>query len=125
MLRFAEELSSSSWSGTFYGNLQGKDVYWIPLRNGDTAIRLTNLGCIITSILTPDREGVRKNIVAGFEEPGDYEQNPYYFGCVVGRTGNRISGGKFPLEGRIVQLSQNDGRNHLHGGLEGFHKKIW
>jgi aldose 1-epimerase len=125
MLRSALELSSTAYSCTLYDNRKGKDVYWITLRNGDTEIRITNLGCIITSILTPDRVGVRKNIVAGFEEPGDYEQNPYYFGCVVGRTINRIGGGQFSLDGRIVQLSQNDGPNHLHGGFEGFDKKVW
>jgi len=124
-LIFTQELSSSSYSGTLYDHLRGKDVYWITLRNGDTVIRITNLGCIITSIHTPDREGVRKNIVAGFEEPGNYEQNPYYFGCVVGRTINRIGGGKFLLNGDMVQLSQNDGVNHLHGGFAGFDKKIW
>jgi len=125
MLSSAQKRSSPSYSCTLYDNLQGKDVYWITLRNGDIVIRITNLGCIITSIHTPDRRGVRKNIVAGFEKPGDYQQNPYYFGCVVGRTINRIGGGKFPLDGRTVQLSQNDGPNHLHGGFEGFDKKIW
>ncbi|MES1159159.1 MAG: aldose epimerase family protein, partial [Bacteroidota bacterium] len=125
MLIFTQELASSSYSGTLYDHFRGKDVYWITLRNGDTVVRITNLGCIITSIHTPDRHGVRKNIVAGFEEPANYKQNPYYFGCVVGRTINRIGGGKFPLNGGTVQLSQNDGSNHLHGGVEGFDKKVW
>ena len=125
MLIFTQELSSSSYSGTLYDHLRGKDIYWITLRNGNTVIRITNLGCIITAIHTPDRQGVRKNIVAGFEEPGDYERNPYYFGCVVGRTINRIGGGKFPLNGDSIQLSQNNGDNHLHGGFEGFDKKVW
>lgn len=125
MLRFSQELSSSFYSSTLYDHVQGKDIYWITLRNGSTVVRITNLGCAITSILTPDREGVHKNIVAGFEEPGDYKNNPYYFGCVVGRTINRIGEGRFPLEGRTIQLSQNHGHNHLHGGFEGFNKKIW
>src|SRR5258708_2095269 len=125
MLDITQEPASSAYSGTLYDQLRGKDVYWITLRNGDTVLRITNLGCIITSIHTPDREGVRKNIVAGFEEPGDYQRNPYYFGCVVGRTINRIGGGKFSLDGHSVQLSLNDGANHLHGGFEGFGRKIW
>lgn len=108
-----------------HDHLRKKDVYWITLKNNDTVIRITNLGCIITSIHTPDRQGVCKNIVAGFAEPGNYERNPYYFGCVIGRTVNRIGGGKFPLDDYTVQLSQNEGRNHLHGGFEGFDKKIW
>ena len=125
MLIFKQELASPSYSGALYDHLRGKDIYWITIRNEDIVIRITNLGCIITSVHTPDREGVRKNIVAGFEEPRDYDRNPYYFGGVVGRTINRIEGGKFPLDGRIIQLSKNNGHNHLHGGFEGFHKKIW
>jgi aldose 1-epimerase len=125
MLNFTEQLSSSAYSGILYDHLQGKDIYWITLRNGDTVIRVTNLGCIITAIHTPDRDGMQKNIVAGFGEPGNYERNPYYFGGVVGRTINRIGGGEFRVDGHIVQLSLNDGSNHLHGGFEGFDKKIW
>jgi len=120
-----QEAALPSYSATLYDHLQGKAVYWITLRNGDTAVRITNLGCIITSIHTPDRNGVQKNIVAGFKEPGDYQQNPYYFGCMVGRTINRIGGGRFSLDGHTVQLSMNDGSNHLHGGFEGFGRKIW
>ena len=41
--------------------------------------------------------------------------NPY-FGCVVGRVGNRISGGKFNLDGVEYQLAKNDGENSIHGG---------
>lgn len=125
MLDITQEPASPAYSGTLYDRLQGKDVYWFTLRNGATIVRITNLGCIITSIHTPDREGIQKNIVAGFGEPGNYRQNPYYFGCVIGRTINRIGGGRFSLDGRTVQLSLNDGNTHLHGGFEGFGKKIW
>ena len=43
--------------------------------------------------------------------------NPY-FGCVVGRVGNRISGGKFNLDGVEYQLAKNDGENSIHGGIK-------
>ena len=123
MLNTTQELAS--YSATLYDRLQGKELYWITLRNGDTVVRITNLGCIIMSIHTPDRQGLQKNIVAGFEKPGDYRQNPYYFGCVIGRTINRIGDGKFMLDGHVIQLSKNDDGNHLHGGFEGFGRKIW
>lgn len=46
-------------------------------------------------------------------------------GVVVGRYANRIAGGRFELDGRLVQLTVNEPPNHLHGGFEGFAKKDW
>jgi len=108
-----------------FGRLDGKDIFWITLRNGTTTVRLTNIGCSITSIHTPDRKGTIKNIVAGFASPMDYIRNPWYFGSIIGRYVNRIGGSLFYLDRQAVQLSTNDGSNHLHGGFEGFNRKIW
>ena len=46
-----------------------------------------------------------------------FRPNPY-FGCVIGRVGNRISGGKFNLDGVEYQLAKNDGENSIHGGVK-------
>jgi len=73
----------------------------------------------------PDRVGRVKNIVAGFRHPDQYWQNEYYFGCIVGRYANRIGEGRLRLDGRVVQLSVNNDGNHLHGGFEGLHRKLW
>ena len=108
-------------SSTYYGQLKGEDLYLITLENEQMTVHVTNLGGTITSILTPDRHGVMKNVVAGFTDLQQYEENTAYFGCVVGRYANRIAGGRFS----DVQLSLNDGVNHLHGGFDGFHKKVW
>lgn len=95
------------------------------LSNGNIRIGILNLGATITSIKMPDREGRLKNIVAAFPRCEQYRENEYYLGCIVGRYANRISGGRFPLNGAIVQLSVNNQGNHLHGGVEGLHRKIW
>jgi len=112
-------------TSTLYDRLDGKDIFLITLRNGTTTVGLTNIGCSITSIHTPDRNGDCKNIVAGFASPMDYIRNPWYFGCVVGRYVNRIGGALFYLDRQAVCLSTNDGGNHLHGGFEGLSRKIW
>ena len=95
------------------------------LSQGQVRVGILNLGATITFVEMPDRWGRVKNIVAGFADPDEYVRNEYYFGCIVGRYANRIGGGRFPLDGRIVQLSVNNGGNHLHGGFEGLHRKRW
>ena len=45
-----------------------------------------------------------------------YQRPNPYFGCVVGRVGNRIAGGKFNLDGVEYSLAKNDGENSIHGG---------
>jgi aldose 1-epimerase len=106
-------------------DIGGMPVYVVTLSSDDISVSVTNLGCSITSICTPDRSGRRSNIVAGFDDIMLYAENRHYLGCVIGRYANRIARGRFNLDGRTVQLTLNDGANHLHGGFEGFNKKIW
>ena len=47
------------------------------------------------------------------------------FGAVLGRTANRIAGGRFTLNGRSYDLSKNEGDTTLHGGKAGFDKAVW
>jgi aldose 1-epimerase len=95
------------------------------LNNAGVSVTILDLGATIASIATPDRKGRMKNIVAGFPSPAQYWQNEYYLGSLVGRYANRIDGGRFGMNGHTVQLSVNNQGNHLHGGFEGLHRKIW
>jgi len=103
----------------------GEPVYIITISNDDTVVELTNLGAAITAIFTTDRNGEGHNIVAGYGNISLYEDNPHYFGCILGRYAGRIAGSKFELDGNVFSLSKNDGINHLHGGFEGLNKKVW
>jgi aldose 1-epimerase len=109
----------------FYGNVNGGGVYCFILRNAAVEIMITNLGCAIISIIAPDKAGVKKNIVAGYEGIEEYARNPDYLGCVLGRYANRIAGGSVKLDGREVKLTLTNKENHLHGGLHGFHRQVW
>ena len=64
-------------------------------------------------------------MVLGFDTVPEYEANPAYFGCATSRVANRIAGGRFELDGRVVQLAVNAPPNHIHGGEGGFHRALW
>lgn len=101
------------------------EVLFITLENDGIEVNITNIGCSVMSIRTPDKHGVMKNVVAGLRNAADYRINRDYFGCVVGRYANRISDGKFTLQRKTYQLPLNDPPNHLHGGVHGFSHKTW
>ena len=88
-------------------------------------VRVLSYGGIITSILAPDRDGAKANIVLGFDNLRDYETRSPFFGCITGRFANRIAGGKFTLDGLTCTLPLNNGINSLHGGPQGFDKQLW
>jgi aldose 1-epimerase len=88
-------------------------------------VRLISYGAIIASIRVPDRNGRLDDVVTGHDNLEGYLTKSRFFGAVVGRYGNRIAGGRFTLDGRMYQLAQNNGPNHLHGGPKGFDKVVW
>jgi aldose 1-epimerase len=108
-----------------FGTFEKKKVFLYTISNGTVDIDVMNFGGIITRINIPDRNGVKHNVVAGFDNFQNYIDDKLYLGCIVGRHANRIKRGTFTFEGISYQLSLNDGENHLHGGFEGFNKKIW
>jgi aldose 1-epimerase len=99
--------------------------YTLTNKNG-MKVEVINFGGIITSLTAPDRNGKYEDIVLGFTKPeGYFDGNPYYFGALIGRYGNRIANAKFTLEGKAYEIDKNDGPNSLHGGKEGFHTRFW
>lgn len=99
--------------------------YTLSNKNG-MKVEVINFGGIITSLTAPDRNGKYEDVVLGFTKPeGYFDGNPYYFGALIGRYGNRIANAKFTLDGKTYEINKNDGPNSLHGGKEGFHTRFW
>lgn len=86
---------------------------------------ITNYGAHLTQLHIPDKSGQLSNIILGFAALDGYLGDHPYFGSTVGRYANRIAKGQFTLNGRHYQLATNDGPNHLHGGVHGFHRQLW
>jgi aldose 1-epimerase len=86
---------------------------------------ITPYGGKVISLWVPDRKGNLGDIVLGYDSASQYPAGNPYFGALVGRYGNRISKGKFTLDGTTYQLKTNNGVNALHGGPGGFHNVMW
>lgn len=100
------------------------DLYTLTNANG-MQVSITNYGGAVVSLTAPDRNGQFADIVLGHDSVQGYIDASPYFGALIGRYGNRIGKGTFTLNGVKYTLAQNDGSNHLHGGLKGFDKVVW
>lgn len=89
-------------------------------------VSIINYGGTLTGIITPDKDKKPGDVILGFDSLSGYLQkgNPY-FGCLVGRYGNRIAKGKFSLNGQSYQITVNNNGNMLHGGVRGLDKVLW
>ena len=109
-----------------FGSLpDGRDVHLIPLQAGPIHVEVLTYGGVLKSVSVPDRHGELRNVALGFSTLADYVERSPYFGAIIGRNANRIAGGVFTLDGTRYTLALNEPPNNLHGGVEGFDKKIW
>ncbi len=109
-----------------FGKTQsGEEVLAFTLSDGERSAVILNLGGIIQSIIVPDKNGNPTDVILGYRDVAGYETNGGYLGALIGRFGNRIGEGKLTVDGKQYQLYLNDRGNHLHGGKNGFNKKIW
>lgn len=106
------------------------DIFTLKNKNGLTA-SFCNYGARWLSFMVPDRNGVFKDIVLGFDSLEKYlNAEEQYHGATVGRVAGRIRQGKFMLDNHIYQLSINENLpnnlcNHLHGGSGGLSFRVW
>ncbi len=104
----------------------GNEALLFTLENENGVIlKITNYGGTIISLVVPDKNGSSADVVLGLSCWEDWIENPAYFNCIVGRTCNRIGGAGFSIDGVNYKVSANQGEFQLHGGFQGFNKKLW
>lgn len=110
----------------FQTEVDGKKTDLFTLRNkNNMEVCITNFGGRIVSVMVPDREGVMRDVVLGFDSIRDYITIPSDFGASIGRYANRINQGRFTLDGVEYVLPRNNYGHCLHGGPNGFQYQVY
>jgi len=102
------------------------DTRVFTLRNtAGLSIQVMDHGATWVSCALPLADGMRRELLLGCDSLASYRRQTSYLGATIGRYANRIGGARFRLDGRDVAVSANEGRNQLHGGPDGFDKRVW
>ena len=110
---------------TVFGTCPIGTIHACTLRNGNgmEAVILT-LGGAVQKILVPTEDG-STDVCLGYDAAEEYWNGEEYYGALIGRVANRISGACFELNGIRYALPANEGSCTLHGGPASFEKKLW
>lgn len=112
----------------FFGtSAKGLPVERINLQNSKgMSCSLITHGATVQSLLVPDRQGQLTDMILGYDSLDRYEStaNPFH-GATLGRHAGRVGGAAFELNGKLVQLTANEGRNNLHSCPEGLNQVVW
>lgn len=87
-------------------------------------VSLIELGGCIQGLWVADRGGNLRDVVLGYDTVAEYEDNPTFFGAVLGRLISRMPDCTLHFEGRDYPLDNVDGM-HMHGGVKGFSRVKW
>lgn len=91
------------------------------LRTDHFEVTAVALGAHLIDVRVPvDGDWVRISV--------DYPAIPNptgFHGATAGRWANRIAGSAFELDGERHELVANEGPNQLHGGPDGFDRRLW
>ena len=104
-----------------FGIINGERVYLFKMDNGKGLYaEIISYGGIIRKLVYKETD-----VVLGRDTLEEYEDNRGSFGALIGRNSNRIENAEFELGGKIYKLFKNNKEANLHGGKEGFDKKVW
>ena len=113
--------------GRPYGVLpDGREVRALTIGSAPgPVVEVLTLGATVHRLEVPGPDGVRRNVVLGHATVEERLASSDYVGGTIGRYANRIAGGRFPLDGREVVVGTHDRGHSLHGGPDGFDRRLW
>ncbi len=109
-----------------FGQTKDKEqAHLYTLASGPVQVAVSEYGATLVQVLIPDRAGHPLDVVCGYDDVAGYEAGTCFYGAVVGRVANRISGASFALNGQRYALTANEGANCLHGGRDFYGQRLW
>ena len=109
----------------YFGRLaDGREVSLFTIDTGRLCAKVTDLGAVLVSFMTPDRDGAAKDIVLGYDDVEHYLDNGPCLGATVGPNANRIAGASFEIDGQKYNVPANEGENNLHSDKM-FYKRLF
>ena len=121
-----EKTLSGLYKDDFRAEVNGKTTSLYTLTNSKgMEVCITDYGARVLSVMVPDRKGIMRNVIVGFDSMSDYLAKPVSHGAVIGRYVNRISDASFMLDGKRYNLDKNSGPHCIHGGSEGWRSQVY
>lgn len=107
-----------------FGNLpSGEVIHRVTLSNGGLTASFITFGAILQDLR---KDGFDYPLVLGSNRLEPYFGALQHAGALVGRFANRLTAGRFTIDGKCYQVPKNfRDRHSLHGGPEGTSIRVW
>ena len=109
-----------------FGTYKGEPVTKYILTNDNgVQVGILDFAGLLQSFKVPTKDGGKADMILTSENLDEFTNNGFCTNRLIGRVAGRIADGKFSINGNDYQIEQNEGKNALHGGTNGFYSHIW
>ena len=120
-----QDRDGGMWAGSYFG---GRN--YLPNTNPlfERFVPQGNMHGRRVREMVPDRNGKMQDVVLGYDNIAQYADREHFgsdFGAAIGRYANRINQGRITIDGKTIQLPQNNYGHCLHGGPTGWQYKVY
>ena len=120
-----QDRDGGMWAGSYFGG-----VNYLPNTNPlfERFVPQGNMHGRRVREMVPDRNGKMQDVVLGYDNIAQYADREHFgsdFGAAIGRYANRINQGRRTIDGKTIQLPQNNYGHCLHGGPTGWQYKVY
>lgn len=98
----------------FGTTVDGVEVDAYTLDNGYLSAKVISYGATLVGVCAPDKDGVRKDVVLGYDELRPYEVNGGCLGATVAPVCNRTRDAEMVIDGETYHLVKNCGEHNCH-----------